>query len=236
MDNDIKIEIWSDVACPFCYIGRAHLEQALEKFEFAGDVEIEWKSFLLDPSLPASTDQNLYASLAERKGMSMEQVMQMTGRVSEMAGAAGLALNFDKVKPVTTREAHKILQLAKRQGLGDEVKKRLFEAYFTEGVDIADSKSLVDIGKAAGLDEKEILAALEDPDIAKAVNSNIDQARALGISGVPYFVIDGKYALSGAQPADVMLRAIEQVHHEKVEAAEVNQAAATSCKPDGDCD
>lgn len=235
MDPVMKIEIWSDVACPFCYIGRAHLMQALEKFENAEAVEIEWKSYILDPTLPASTDRDLYSSLAERKAMPLEQVMQMTAGVTAMAAKAGLSVNFDNVQPVTTLEAHKMLQLAKAKGLGDGVKHRMFEAYFNEGANPADPETLVRLGTDAGLKADDIRSALTDPAFAEAVGRDVARARSMGISGVPYFLIDGKYALSGAQPAAVMLRALEQAYGEK-NAEPVSQTEATSCKPDADCE
>ncbi|MCA1750251.1 MAG: DsbA family oxidoreductase [Cryomorphaceae bacterium] len=231
----LKIEIWSDVACPFCYIGRAHLMKALEKFEHGDAVEVEWKSFILDPTLPSSTDRDLYSSLAERKGMPLEQVMQMTEGVNAMAAKAGLSVNFDEVKPVTTFEAHKMLQLAKCSDLGDDVKLRLFQAYFEEGANPADAETLVQIGTEAGLKSEDIRAALGDPAFAEAVNRDVAEARSMGISGVPYFVIDRKYALSGAQPVATMLQAVEQAFSEK-EAAPVSQTEAASCKPEGNCD
>lgn len=231
----MKIEIWSDVACPFCYIGRAHLMEALEKFDHSNAVEIEWKSFILDPTLPSSTDRDLYSSLAERKGMPMEQVMQMTEGVTSMAAKAGLSLNFDKAKPVTTFEAHKVLQLAKRSNLGDAVKLRLFRAYFEEGANPADVETLVRLGTEAGLKAGDIRAALSDPAFAEAVNRDVAEARSMGISGVPYFVIDRKYALSGAQPSAAMLGALQQAYGEK-ESTKVAQTEAASCNPEGDCD
>jgi protein disulfide-isomerase len=237
--NKMKIEIWSDIACPFCYIGKAHLAEAMKNLPDSDQIEIEWKSFQLDPTLPKSTDKTLFASLAESKGITMEQATNMTVQVKGMAQKAGLVMDFDRVVPVNTFDAHRLLQFAKTQGKGDAVKLALLKAYFTEGADVADAETLIGLGLKAGLPEKDLRETVNGDAFAKEVQSDIAEARQFNISGVPFFVVDRKYGISGAQPAAQMEATLEKaltewkVANPKV-ALEMTEGAA--CKPDGACD
>lgn len=237
-EKTMKIEIWSDVACPFCYIGQAHLMEALSTFPERDKIEIEWKSFILDPTLPQQTDDDLFTVLSERKGMPMEQVMQMTAHVENMASKAGLQLNFKETVPVNTLKAHALLQLAKEKGKGNEAKLRLFKAYFEEGANLGKDEVLMALGKDLNLAEAELKNALNSDAYRLKVQGDVNTARQLGVSGVPFFVLDGKYSLSGAQPAATMKQALSQAFAEWNSAAEPSTAVVegAACKPQGDCD
>jgi protein disulfide-isomerase len=239
-NTKMKIEIWSDIACPFCYIGQAHIMEALADFPQRDFIQIEWKSFILDPSLPLDSEEDLYSSLSERKGISMQQVQQMTANVKQMAQQAGLTLDFDNVKPVATSEVHKVLQLAKQKGLGNAAKQRFFEAYFKEGANIADHETLKALGAELGLQADEIQAALTSPEMQAAVERDLAEARSIGINGVPYFVLDRKHAMSGAQPVGSMRAALDQAfeawQQSQPASAKIAETQGASCTPKGDCD
>lgn len=210
----MKVEIWSDIMCPFCYIGKRHFESALEQFEHAGDVEIEWKSFQLDPTIGSGIKQNVYQYLAERKGMTEEQSVQMHQHVTQMAGEAGLDYHFEKAVVANSFKAHRLIQLAKKKQLGDAAEEALFKAYFTEGKDVADDVTLAAIGSSIGLHEKEVSEYLAGNQGAAEVEKEITEAQEIGVRGVPFFVLDRKYAVSGAQPVETFLDALQKSHNE----------------------
>jgi predicted DsbA family dithiol-disulfide isomerase len=171
--------------------------------------------------------------------MSIEQTVQMTDRVHEMALGSGIEMDFDKALPVNTFHAHRVLQMAKKMGKGPEMKERLFKAYFTEGVNIADHKVLETLAADVGLSEEDLRNALADPSFADAVNADVQEARSFGISGVPYFVIDRKYGISGAQPVQTFDNALQQAFAEwKGAALSETKASAdgAACTPEGECD
>lgn len=238
-ENKLTIEIWSDVACPFCYIGKANFEKALAAFPDKEHVAVVWKSFILDPTLPDLTDKTLISSLSEKKGMSIEQTVQMTARVHEMALGSGIEMDFDKALPVNTFHAHRVLQMAKKLGKGPEMKERLFKAYFTEGANIADHKVLETLAAEVGISGEEVRNALTDRSFADAVNADVQEARSFGISGVPYFVINRKYGISGAQPVQTFGNALQQAFAEW-EGAVLSETKASAdgaaCTPEGECD
>lgn len=206
----MRIEIWSDVLCPFCYIGKRHLEAALKDFSGKDRVEIQWRSFQLDPQQETKPGVDVFSYLAERKGISKAQSEAMHAQVTQMAARAGLEYHFEKAVVANSFDAHRLLQYAKTQNLGDAMKERLFRGYFCEGQNIANFDVLADMAKDAGLDRAAALAVLnQQEEYAQAVKADIQEAQALGISGVPFFVIDRKYAVSGAQPVEVFLRALE---------------------------
>lgn len=232
----VKIEIWSDVACPFCYIGQAHLKQALDKIEGAtGQVVIEWKSFILDPSLPEDTDLDIYQSLSERKGIPMAQVRQMTKRVELMARQAGLEVDIARARPVSTRRAHQLLQYAKAQGKGDEMKTALFKAYFAEGAQIARKETLLSIGHSVGLSADEVEQALSEAQYALSVDADVAESRQLGVTGVPFFVVNRNQAISGAQPPEVLRRVVEDALAAHAEKLQNETAGGGHCAPDENC-
>lgn len=235
----MKIEIWSDVACPFCYIGKAHLDEALSSFAEAGEIEVVWKSYQLDPTLPYVAETDLYASLSEKKGMSPEQVRQMTTQVKQMAQKAGLTLDFDRAVPVNTMYAHILLQYAKTMSKGNEMKMRLLRAYFQEGENVASKETLIKLGAEIGLEAKAVQDALENEKYRAAVEKDVAEASAYGISGVPFFAVNDKYGISGAQPVEVFTKTIEKAYAEWKESnpgKKFETIEGAVCKPDGACD
>ena len=231
----MKIEVWSDVMCPFCYIGKRHLEAALEDFPQKDEVEIVWKSFQLNPDMPESSDENVYEYLAKAKGISLEQSKQMHERVEEIAANAGLDYNFDIAKVANSFKAHRVLQLAKRKNLGDELKEALLEAYFIKGRNTSDYNTLVELATSVGITEAEVELALNEEQFANYVNQDIDEARQIRVQGVPFFVFDRKYAVSGAQPVEHFKATLEKVQAESSSFINTTPEQGDSCDVDGNC-
>lgn len=239
--NTMKVEIWSDIMCPFCYIGKRNFEAALSEFADSNHIAIEWKSFQLDPSIPENFDHrvDVYTYLAERKGMSYEQSVAMHERVVMMAKNAGLDYRFDQAVVANSFQAHRMIQLAKTKGLGDQAEERLFKAYFTEGKNFGDPKVLVEMGKEIGLTEAEVQESLTNDDYAFLVNQDIREAQMIGVTGVPFFVFDRKYAISGAQPPQAFLQALSQSYQEWKKAnpnATIQVSEGPTCTPEGQCE
>jgi len=206
----MKIEIWSDIMCPFCYIGKRQLEKALSEFP-NDEFEIEWKSFELDPSITPQGGKDVYTFLAERKGISLEQSKEMHKGVVERAKNVGLEYHFEKAIVSNSLTAHRIIHLAKTRKLGDEMEEIFFKAYFTEGKDLNDTHSLIKLGVQAGLDENEVRKVIENENMFLSdVQSDIDEAQQIGVQGVPFFVFNRKYAISGAQPVEAFLQTINE--------------------------
>lgn len=196
----MKIEIWSDIMCPFCYIGKRHLEAALKAFPDE-QVEIEWKSFQLDPTIVPQPDKNVYEYLAERKGMSVEESKQMHAGVVARAAEVGLDYRFEKAVISNSFDAHRLIQLAKTKQLGDAMEETFFKAYFTDGKDLNDKDTLMELCVGIGLNALDVKEVLEDEtQFSNAVRNDISEAQQIGVRGVPFFVFDRKYAVSGAQP------------------------------------
>jgi protein disulfide-isomerase len=207
----MKIEIWSDIMCPFCYIGKRHLEAAMQKFPDQS-FEIEWKSFQLDPEIEPQPNKNVYEYLAERKGFSLQQSVEMHAGVVERAAEVGLDYRFDRAVIANSLTAHRMIQLAKTKGLGDTLEELFFKAYFTEGKDLNNRDTLMQIGVEAGLNSLDIKEVLDDEQLFLAnVYADIQEAQQIGVRGVPFFVFDRKYAISGAQPIDSFVETIEAV-------------------------
>ena len=207
----MKIEIWSDIMCPFCYIGKRQLESALAEFP-NDDFEIEWKSFQLDPSIVSQPGKDVYAFLAEHKGISLEQSKDMHVGVTQRAKSVGLDYNFDKVIISNSLTAHRIIQLAKSKKLGDEMEEIFFKAYFTEGRDLNNASVLIQLGIEAGLDENEVVEVIENEAMyLNNVQKDVAEAQEIGVQGVPFFVFDRKYAISGAQPVEAFVQTINEV-------------------------
>ena len=206
----MTVEIWSDIACPFCYIGKRRFEGALERFEGKENVKIVWRSFQLDPEL--ETDPNIPAadSLAAKKGWSKAQAEQAMRYTTEMASGEGLSYRFDRLVVANTFDAHRLAHLAGQFGKQNEAEERLFNAYFCEGKNIADHETLLEIGVALGLDAENVKETLASEAFAEAVLQDIHTAQQLQIRGVPFFVFDRKYAVSGAQEGDMFLQAFRQ--------------------------
>lgn len=206
----MKVEIWSDVLCPFCYLGKRRLEGALGKFPQKDQVEIVWKSFRLNPDIQNGTGKSLNDYLAETKGWSREQTRSMHERLAAAGAEAGLVYDFDRAVVANSFDALRLAQFAKERGRGDAMKERLFKAYFSEGADIGDVSVLAKLAEETGLDPGEATSALESGAYADAVEADVQEAMRLGITGVPFFVLDRKFAVSGAQDEDVFLMALEK--------------------------
>lgn len=237
----MKVEIWSDIMCPFCYIGKRNFEGALSQFADSANIEVEWKSFQLDPTIPQHFDKqvNVYQYLADRKGMSLDQSKAMHDRVVKMASEAGLQYNFDKAVVANSFNAHRMIQLAKTKGLGDAAEERLFLAYFTEGKNFGDAEVLEALGKDIGLTESDVRDALSNENYATKVKKDLAEADSIGVTGVPFFVFDRKFAVSGAQPSQAFLQALNQSYGEwkkNQPAAVLKVEEGPSCTPQGKCD
>jgi predicted DsbA family dithiol-disulfide isomerase len=211
----MKVEIWSDIMCPFCYIGKRRFEQALAQFAARDQVEVEWRSYLLDPEMQHVPGKTMDDMLREKKGWSQEQARQMNSQVVAMAREAGLHYNLEAALPANTHAAHRLIHLAKKHGLQEEAEERLFAAYFTEGKNIQDNETLVALGLQIGVPEAEILEMLAGDAFASQVQQDLNEARRIGVRGVPFFVFDQKYGISGAQPSEVFLKALHQAWEEE---------------------
>ncbi len=214
----MKVEIWSDIACPFCYIGKRRFENALEKFSKKGtsvrpltEVEIVWKSYQLDPYFKPVLGQNIHQMLAEKKGWTEEHARQLNQQVITMAQEEGLNYNLDSIIPANTLNAHRLIHLAAKHGLQDEAKERLLSAYFTEGRNLNSKDALGELAVEIGLSFDEVETLLNGKEFAEEVSSDGHEGAALGVRGVPFFVFDRKYAISGAQPEHLFLETMEKV-------------------------
>ncbi|HLT85482.1 MAG TPA: DsbA family oxidoreductase [Phototrophicaceae bacterium] len=218
MTSSISVDVWSDIACPWCYIGKRKFEAGLAAFDGAEDVTVTYHSFELSPDTPVDFDGSAVDFLAAHKGMPRDQVEQMLRQVTTIAADVGLDYDFDAVRQTRTLLAHEALHFAKEQGKQLELVERLFEAHFVEGRHVGKVDELVELGTEAGVDGPALRDALENGVYADAVGADIAQARAYGIQGVPFYVIGGKYGVSGAQRPEVFTQALEQVRAEQVEA------------------
>ncbi|MDL5350297.1 DsbA family oxidoreductase [Microbacterium sp. zg-YB36] len=221
MTDAIKIDVWSDIACPWCYIGKRNLENGLAAASADDDapvVEVTYHSFELSPDTPVDFDGDELQFLADHKGMPREQVQQMLDRVVGVAAEAGLQYRFDLLKHTNTVKAHELLHFAKAQGRQLEMAERLMAAYFTEGRHLGRIDDLVALAAEVGLDADATREALESQRHLPDVRADQAQAQAYGISGVPFFVIDGKYGVSGAQPPEAFAQITRQVWAERREA------------------
>ncbi len=205
----MKVEIWSDVVCPWCYIGKRRFETALERFTHKDQVEIVWRSFELDPQAPRATSGSLDEMLAKKFGISQARAATMNAQVTALAAEEGLDYRLDQARHGNTFDAHRLIHLAAAHNLQAEAKERLLRAYFTEGRSISDPDSLVSLGVEIGLPADDVRAMLESDAYAAEVRADKRRAAAFGIRGVPFFVIDEQYGVSGAQPPEVFLDALE---------------------------
>ncbi len=229
----IEVDIWSDIVCPFCYIGKRHFEQALEQAGLSDSVEVTWHSFELDPSAETKPGASIYEELGRRKGWSPEQSREIHNQVTEKAKEAGLDYQFDKTVPANSRNAHRLLHLAKKHGVQDDVKERLLKAYFTDGENIDDYEFLAETGVSAGLAKEDIQSILKNEKYDQEIRQDIEDARKIGIQGVPFFVLSRKYAVSGAQPVDVFVQALKKVKEES--GISETDSGDAFCEPDGNC-
>ncbi len=207
----MKVEIWSDVMCPFCYIGKKQFENALSLFEGRKKVEIFWRSFELNPSIQYTEGYTLTEYLSDIKGMDKDSVKRNFERLTEQGQPLGINFNFDKAKVVNSRKSHRLIQYAKAQDLQDAVEEALFYAYFTEGKNLEDDSILADIAKKCGINFTEFTEISESQELDQAVNADVYMAQQVGARGVPFFVFDDAYAISGAHGAETFLNVLKTV-------------------------
>lgn len=231
----MKVEIWSDVVCPFCYIGKRKFEKALEGFGPKEKVEVVWRSFQLDPDLQPVPGMSVHEYLGKRKGGTTADGKRMNDQMAEMAKEVGLHYDFDKAVINNTLLAHQLLHLAKTHQKQDQMKERLFAAYYTQGQNIGDLDTLVKLGEEVGLDGTEIRAALEQQTYAQEVQEDIVRAQQVGVRGVPFYVFNNKYAVSGAQPTELFKEVLDKVWEEEKPAI-LGDVTGGTCTPDGVCD
>lgn len=225
--------------CPFCYIGKRKFESALSQFPNASEIEIEWKSFQLQPELESSPGKNVIEHLAETKGWTIEHSREMHDYVVNMAKEVGLEYHFEKAVVANSFNAHRLSHYAKWQGKGAEMEERLFQAYFINGENIDDKATLLKIAVEIGLDEKGSAEVINSDQYTPEVHHDIYEAQQVGVRGVPFFVLDEKYGVSGAQSSEVFLQAITQAYQEwKTKQASEAPVIIDGkvCTPEGKCD
>ncbi len=230
----MRVEIWSDVVCPWCYIGKRRFEAALAAFPHRDEVEVVWRSFELDPGAPQERIGDYAQMLATKYGVSVPEGQQMIDTMTAAAAQDGLDFRFDIARVGNTFDAHRLLHLAHDSGVQDAVKERLVLATFTEGEPIGDHETLVRLVSEAGVDADEARAVLASDRYADAVRADEAQARAYGISGVPFFVVDGKYGVSGAQPAEALGQVLATAYAESKPLQMVAAGGADAPGCDGD--
>ncbi len=229
----MKVEIWSDVACPFCYIGKRSFEEALSNFSNNEQVEVEYRSFELDPKAPKDIQQDVYDMLAAKYGMSRDKAKEMNQNVSRMAEMVGLKMEFDTMVLTNTFDAHRLTHLAEKHGKRSEMTEQLFKAYFTDSKHVGDHEELTDLAEAIGLNKQEVLDVLTSSAYSTEVRAEERDAQQLGVNGVPFFVINRKLGISGAQSADYFLNALKQAWAEEPKLTILTNEDGSVCKDDG---
>jgi len=216
VSETIKVDIWSDVQCPWCYIGKRKFERAVADFD--GEVDVEYHSFELSPDTPLDFSGSPTDYLMRKKGLPREQVDAMQARVTAIAASVGLDYDLEHAKQVNTVRAHQLIHYAKDRGKQLEAKERLLKAYFIESLHLGDLEVLADLGAELGFDRDDVLRSLREEEYVGAVRADVAQAAAYGIHGVPFFVIDGKYGVSGAQESATFLDVLNTVKAEQADA------------------
>ena len=238
MENNLKIQIWSDVMCPYCYIGKRRIEKALETFEYKKHVEIEWKSFELDANFPQQSNENIVDHLAKKYQKDTTWAKEMIANMTQNAKNSGLDFHFEKAILANSHNAHRLLHLAKNQNLGDALKEQLLKGYLTDGKNVNDFETLKQIAQEVGLETSQIEEVLHSAKYSNEVKSDIETAHEIGVQGVPFFVFDNKYAISGAQPVEAFTQTLEKAWEEgnfKSKIKILNSTEGDSCGIDG-CD
>lgn len=247
--TSMKIEIWSDIVCPFCYIGKKRLMQALANFPQRDDVELVWKSYQLDPSIdPEREATPTLTYLATNKGMPLKQVQDMTQHITALGAPLGIVFNWEQALVANTEKAHRLIQYAATQQRADALKEALLKAHFTFGINVNDTESLVALAQAEGLDAQAVREVLNSDQFAYEVKQDIQDGLNLGLKGVPFFVFDNAFGISGAQPLEVFENTLNQAYEASLATAakeksntaqtatEATPAAADSCDMDtGKC-
>jgi len=208
--NKMKVEIWSDVMCPFCYIGKRKFETALNQFPEKENVQLIWKSFQLSPDMKTDPGKNINQFLAAHKGITLQEAKRMNDHVTQLAAKVGLVYDFDKAIVANSFNAHRLVHFAKHHGKQNEAEEQLFKAYFTDGKNTDDTTTLIQLGTEIGLDATALKTVLETDKYAEDVKADIQEAHQIGVRGVPFFVFDRKYAVSGAQESPVFLQTLEK--------------------------
>ena len=231
---ELRIDVWSDIACPWCYVGKRRLERALEQFPHAKDVQVVFHAFELDPGAPQERDPSVphVERIAKKYGMSTAQAQANSDRLCETARGEGLAFDFDHIRSGNTFDAHRVLRLAQDKGVQGAVKERFMKAYLEQNALMSDHATLTRLAVEAGLKEGDVTDVLASDQYVKEVRADEAQARELGINGVPFFVLDGRLGVSGAQTSHILLSALTQAWAEREpKTAEFNEGAV--CGPDG---
>ncbi|WP_405108317.1 DsbA family oxidoreductase [Paenibacillus sp. FSL K6-1217] len=238
----MRIDIWSDYACPFCYIGKRRLEHALSQFPDRDKVEVVFRSFQLDPNARKDETRDIHELLAGKYGMTREKAQAMNAQLAEQAQDVGLEFNFDTIRSTNTFDAHRLSHYAAAEGKAPQLTERLLRAYFTDSLNLGDRQVLAELAAEVGLDQAKVAAVLDSEAYGDKVHADIEQARQLNITGVPFFVFNNKYAVSGAQPGPVFTEVLDTVWAEEqntpvlqvVGKPESKAAAADGCD-DGSC-
>ena len=230
----MKIEIWSDFACPFCYIGKARFEQALNQFENKDQVEVVYKAYQLNPHAPKEMTGSAAETFAKGHGMSVADAKSKFAMTTQMAKTVGLTYNYDIIQLTNTFDAHRLAKWAQTMNKDEVLTTRLMKAYFTEGKNLSDKNTLVELAGEVGLDQDAAKKVLESNEFADTVNGEITEARQVGVQGVPFFVINRKYGVSGAQATEYFLQALRQIYQEekpiqKLEADDAGSCADEEC-------
>lgn len=212
MEKQLKVQIWSDVVCPWCYIGKRRFEAALEQFD--GDVEVEWKSFELNPGAPQSYDKPLDEQLASKYRTSPEGARRMIDQMSDRAAEEGLDFDLIHAQGGNTLDAHRLIHFAAERGKGDQMKERLLSAYMTERKPISERSTLTELAGEVGLDGEQVSAMFATDEFEQAVRDDEEQARQIGVRGVPFFLVGGQYGVSGAQSPDALVDVLERARKE----------------------
>lgn len=237
-EQKMKVEIWTDVMCPYCYIGKAKFEKALAQFSDKNNVEVEFKSYQLTPNLKTQPDKKAEEFFAEETGGTLQQANAMVNQVTQMAKEVGLNYQFDKVVLANTFNAHRLIHFAKAKGKQSETEEILFQSYFVTGKNVDDFSTLTALGKEIGLDTNELKTALENGSYADDVRADIREAQQAGVRGVPFFVFNRKYAVSGVQEENTYLETLKKSFAEwRKENPETKLEVIEGkvCKPDGKC-
>lgn len=211
----ITIDIWSDFRCPFCYIGKVRLEKALEKFEHTKEIQINWKAFELDTSIKTNEDLHIVDYLVERKGISSDAIEKQIGQVTSIAKQENINMDVYKSITANTFKAHQLSYFAQSKGLQSDMERALFRAHFVEGLNIDDNDILVELATKVGLEEEEVNMVLKENSFADAVDNDETLAKEIGIQSVPFFIINEKYVVKGAQTTEHFAQIIEDIYNTK---------------------
>lgn len=232
----LKIEVWSDYACPFCYIGKRHLEEALENFSHNDTVSVEYKSFELDPNAEIDTSLSVYELLAKKYGTSIDQAKKMTQGLVEQGQSAGLQFHFDTNIPTNTFDAHRLTKFARTKGKAVELAEIILRAHLVDSLHIGNKSTLLDLAEKAGLDREKSETVLAGREFSEEVRFDENEAKEIGVQGVPFFVFNRKYAISGAQPTEVFVNTIEKILEEEKSSSPfqtLGTANGLTCNEDG---